>query len=104
MSRPLGTPRNLSSRSGWPDCLPVVCVSHAWLSAEHPDPRGSTLASLAGALRPLVERRGRHGVLLDYCSIHQRCRDAAGAATSACFGSDHGSVVGLYASEEVLRA
>jgi hypothetical protein len=64
-----------ATRVGWPDCLPIVCVSHCWLSPDHPDPRRDNLKRLAEALKALVRRRGRHAVLYDFCSLHQRCRD-----------------------------
>lgn len=60
--------------------LRLVCVSHCWHGAEHPDPFGDNLWVLADALIKArqVERfpQGDFAVFLDWCSLHQR--DASG--------------------------
>ena len=65
------------------DVLHVACVSHCWLQANHPDPRGHNLCILGRALRMLSEDlvdvfRGRWAVFMDLCCILQNCRDREG--------------------------
>jgi len=60
--------------------LSVVCVSHCWLQPNHPDPRGYNLRAVARALASLTSGGKRFGVFLDFCSIHQNCRDGRRAA------------------------
>jgi hypothetical protein len=51
--------------------LPVLCLSHCWLSPSHPDPRGASLASLAAVLRAYTRSGDRWGVFIDYCGLPQ---------------------------------
>jgi len=65
--------------------ISVVCVSHCWLQPDHPDPRGYNLRAVARALASLDSWHGRFGVFLDFCSIHQNCRDIDGAPQDTAF-------------------
>jgi hypothetical protein len=65
--------------------LSVVCVSHCWLQPDHPDPRGHNLRAVARALGSLTSKGTRFAVFLDFCSIHQNCRDRDGAPQDAAF-------------------
>jgi len=65
--------------------LPVVCVSHCWLQPDQPDPRGHNLRAVARALASLTKGGNRIGVFLDFCSIHQNCRDRDGAPQDTAF-------------------
>ncbi|CAK0795010.1 unnamed protein product, partial [Prorocentrum cordatum] len=62
--------------------LPIACISHCWLQANHPDPRGHNLRIVGQALQLLLVflRRSsdRWGVFMDFCCIHQNCRDREG--------------------------
>ena len=42
-----------------------------WLTPEHPDPKGSSLAILATALKHLIVGGRRWGVFWDFLSLHQ---------------------------------
>ena len=63
--------------------LPVVCISHCWLQADHPDPHGYNLRLVARALEArlkyLVKALGYHdprlAVFYDFCLIHQNFRN-----------------------------
>jgi len=60
-------------------CLSVVCISHCWLQPDHPDPRGYNLRAAAHVLDILISKSElRIGVFLDFCSLHQNCRDGDG--------------------------
>ncbi|CAK0906553.1 unnamed protein product, partial [Prorocentrum cordatum] len=64
--------------------LHIACVSHCWLQANHPDPHGHNLRILGRALQLLSADRhpnftGRWAVFMDFCCIHQNCRDHEGA-------------------------
>jgi len=88
--------------------LPVVCVSHCWLQPDHPDSRGYNLRAVARALASLTSRGERVGVFLDFCSIHQNCRDVDGAPQDTAFawlGSEKrfaDGAVGRFPAEDVL--
>jgi len=62
----------------------TVCVSHCWLQADHPDPRGFNLGLVASALKLLVKSHGVHAVFWDFLSLHQECRTADGTAKPHC--------------------
>eukprot|EP00929_Paragymnodinium_shiwhaense_P086016 TRINITY_DN46493_c0_g1_i7.p3 TRINITY_DN46493_c0_g1~~TRINITY_DN46493_c0_g1_i7.p3 ORF type:complete len:218 (+),score=41.49 TRINITY_DN46493_c0_g1_i7:99-752(+) len=70
--------------------LGVLAISYPWLAADHPDPRGEQLRSMAFVLRAFAEKaskepadgghggpRCRVGVFWDYCSLPQRSRRCA---------------------------
>jgi len=88
--------------------LPVVCVSHCWLQPDQPDPRGHKLRAVARALASLTSGGNRIGVFLDFCSIHQNCRDRDGAPQDTAFawlekeGRLADGAVGRFPTEEVL--
>ena len=88
--------------------LPVVCVSHCWLQPDHPDPRGYNLRAVARALASLTKWNRPVGVFLDFCSIHQNCRDVDGAPQDTAFawlGSEKrfaDGAVGRIPAEDVL--
>ncbi|CAK0804357.1 unnamed protein product [Prorocentrum cordatum] len=108
--------------AGTPACstpvpkLHVVCVSHCWLQADHPDPRGHNLRILARALRlldahvygPRPQRMGRWAVFMDLCCIHQNCRDSKGVPQQRTYQRLEGSdkfadgAIGRFDSENVL--
>ncbi|CAK0819091.1 unnamed protein product, partial [Prorocentrum cordatum] len=61
----------------------IACVSHCWLQANHPDPRGHNLRILGEALQLLSDASlfafsGRWGVFMVFCCIHQKCKDREG--------------------------
>ncbi|CAK0807226.1 unnamed protein product, partial [Prorocentrum cordatum] len=62
--------------------LHIACISHCWLQANHPDPRGHNLRILGQALQLqfhyVVQMRSRWCVFMDFCCIHQNCRDREG--------------------------
>ncbi|CAK0822494.1 unnamed protein product [Prorocentrum cordatum] len=59
--------------------LHIACISHCWLQANHPDPRGHNLRIVGQALQLLLGYvGGRWGVFMDFCCIHQNCRDREG--------------------------
>ncbi|CAK0821111.1 unnamed protein product [Prorocentrum cordatum] len=59
--------------------LHIACISHCWLQANHPDPRGHNLRIVGQALQLLLGViGGRWGVFMDFCCIHQNCRDREG--------------------------
>lgn len=61
--------------------LRVICVSHMWLHPSHPDPYGWNLWKVSQALQRLLENwGGPFGVIWDFASLHQRCRDENGIA------------------------
>ncbi|CAK0863806.1 unnamed protein product [Prorocentrum cordatum] len=61
------------------DLLHIAFISHCWLQANHPDPRGHNLRIVGQALQLLLGYfRGRWGVFMDFCCIHQNCRDREG--------------------------
>ncbi|CAK0882498.1 unnamed protein product [Prorocentrum cordatum] len=67
-----------------PPLLHIACVSHCWLQANHPDPHGHNLRILGRALQllsadPFPNFTGRWAVFMDFCCIHQNCRDYGGA-------------------------
>lgn len=49
----------------------IFCVSHAWLTEHHPDPRGAQLAELVAELDGLGVSDTAL-VFCDYCSLHQQ--------------------------------
>jgi len=59
----------------WRECyaLPIVCVSYAWETQDHPDPFGKTLIKVADALEgsAMSEAVGQVGVFFDWCSLPQ---------------------------------
>ncbi|CAK0897225.1 unnamed protein product, partial [Prorocentrum cordatum] len=60
--------------------LHIVCVSHCWLQANHPDPHCHNLRILGRVLQLwLAYYSGRWAVFMDFCCIHQNCRDHEGA-------------------------
>lgn len=65
--------------------LPIIVVSHAWRSAEHPDPEGDNLLALVDAFGVQRARsrfpEGGFAVFYDWCSLPQR--DANGTRTAA---------------------
>jgi hypothetical protein len=76
--------------------LAVVCISHCWYQANHPDPHGHNLRLVARALQARLEflkgwgnRAPRLAVFYDFCSTHQKLprprRRAAGHHLSANF-------------------
>ena len=73
---PVDTLRNFSDGTG--HSLRLLCVSHAWLQPDHPDPRGDNLRLLGAILAKYVEHHGKpdgsstYGVFLDFCSCHQK--------------------------------
>ncbi|CAK0806455.1 unnamed protein product [Prorocentrum cordatum] len=108
--------------AGTPTCympdpkLHVVCISHCWLQADHPDPRGHNLRILARALRlldanmwgPGPRRMGPWAVFMDLCCIHQNCRDRKGVPQQRTYQRLEGSdkfadgAIGRFDSENVL--
>ena len=88
--------------------LPVVCVSHCWLQPDHPDPRGYNLRAVARALAHLTKYNSLVGVFLDFCSIHQNCRNIDGVPQDTAFAwleSEKrlaGGAVGRFPAEDVL--
>jgi len=88
--------------------LSVVCVSHCWLQPDHPDPRGCNLRAVARALASLTSKGEPTGVFLDFCSIHQNCRDVDGAPQDTAFawlGSEErfaDGAVGRFPAEDIL--
>ncbi|CAK0867739.1 unnamed protein product [Prorocentrum cordatum] len=78
--------------------LHIACISHCWLQANHPDPRGHNLRILGRALQlascatgPFVEYSGRWGVFMDFCCIHQNCRDREGCPQQRTYQRLEGS-------------
>ncbi|CAK0861626.1 unnamed protein product [Prorocentrum cordatum] len=102
------------------DVLHMACVSHCWLQGNHPDPRGHNLRILGRALQLLsadYDRRfrGRWAVFMDFCCIHQYCRDHNGIPQGKTFqvldtSREHmmseflleEGVIGQFKSEKVL--
>ena len=93
--------------------LHVACMSHCWLQANHPDPRGHNLRIMGGALRLLSEDcdsdfRGRWAVFMDLCSIFQCCRDREGVPQQSTYrwldGADcfEDGAIGRFESESLL--
>ena len=86
----------------------VGCVSHCWLQPDHPDPHGHNLRAVARALGALTADGTRFGVFLDFCSIHQNCRDGAGTPQDTAFawlekeGRLANGAVGRFPTEDVL--
>jgi hypothetical protein len=71
----------LQASAGLEAQLPIVCISHPWLTEEHPDPDGVYLRKAGRALRLLVDNdplNGSHAVFHAFCSLHQPCRDEDG--------------------------
>lgn len=78
----------LHASAGLEAHLPVVCISHPWLTEKHPDPDGVYLRKAGRALRLLVENdplKGSHAVFHAFCSLHQPCRDQHGVPGSTIF-------------------
>jgi hypothetical protein len=76
----------------------VLVLSHAWMSASHPDPTGITLAALLAHLRTLDGGAGG-GVFIDFMSLPQK--DAEGKRTDdeqATMGRGLKVMGSLYAS------
>ncbi|CAK0835981.1 unnamed protein product [Prorocentrum cordatum] len=70
--------------------LHVACISHCWLQANHPDPHGHNLRILSRALQ-LLSADGRWAVFMDFCCIHQNCRDCEGAPQRCTYQRLEGS-------------
>ena len=52
--------------------LPVIVVSHMWLTQSHPDPKGTTLQRLAQWCQDFVKESGSNwGIFWDYASLYQ---------------------------------
>ena len=84
----------------------VVCVSHCWLQPDHPDPRGYNLRAVARALASLALHK-RFGVFLDFCSMHQNCRNRDGVPQDTAFawlekGGFADGAVGRFPAENAL--
>ncbi|CAK0870354.1 unnamed protein product [Prorocentrum cordatum] len=76
--------------------LRIACISHCWLQANHPDPRGHNLRILGQALQMLSGYgnnafMGRWGVFMDFCCIHQNCRDREGVPQQRTYQRLEGS-------------
>ena len=108
-------------RKGDMACLPIVAISQSWAQNDHPDPHGRMIRVVVRALRLLTAQRGRHGIFLDFCSLHQYCRGADGEPRKANVwprddllgslsprwprpqeDSHQDRVIGMYESEERL--
>ncbi|CAK0880242.1 unnamed protein product, partial [Prorocentrum cordatum] len=97
------------------DLLHVVAISHSWLQADHPDPRGHNLRNLGRVLQLMsrdpslsIEFSGVWAVFMDFCCIHQCCRDSDGAPQlrtfrwldeSQCFAE---GAIGRFEREDAL--
>ncbi|CAK0898920.1 unnamed protein product, partial [Prorocentrum cordatum] len=94
------------------EILRIACVSHCWLQSQHPDPRGYNLRVLARALALLCRSdmfsSGTWATCLDFCCLHQCCRDREGMPQQRSFkwlSDDRGfenRAVGRFAREETL--
>jgi len=88
--------------------LPVVCVSYCWLQSDQPDPHGHSLRAVARALGYLTAKGERVGVFIDFCSIHQNCRDHDGTPQNTVFpwleqeGRFVDGAVGRLPAEDIL--
>jgi len=91
--------------------LPIVCVSHIWATATHPDPEGHHLRKLARSLKLVLEEGGETATLavfIDFCCIHQACRDADGQPQPNLYSWEPSlkgypdGALGRYTSEEQL--
>ncbi|CAK0872197.1 unnamed protein product [Prorocentrum cordatum] len=76
--------------------LHVACISHCWLQANHPDPHGHNVRILSRALQLMSADRipvfnGRWAVFMDFCCIHQNCRDCEGAPQRCTYQRLEGS-------------
>jgi len=84
--------------------LPIVCVSHCWLQPDHPDLHGYNLRAVARALASFTLKGERFGVFLDFCPIHQKCRDRDGVPQGRVLGyaASEPDAVGRFPAEDVL--
>jgi len=64
--------------------LPIVCISHYWFQADHPDPHGHNLRIIARGLKTYLNHEAicpsSLAVFFDFSSMHQHCRAADGQA------------------------
>jgi hypothetical protein len=83
-SRCKAFPRIAAARQVQAQVMPVIAVSHAWLSKTHPDPKGDNLVVICRALRAafwddlMSEVFTDCGVFLDWCSLYQQHGGKAG--------------------------
>lgn len=81
--------------------LRILCLSHMWLTPDHPDPRGDNLRAIAEVLETFVNDRfsgGTWAVFLDYASLPQLgCRgEARGPAEELLLSRGLQSLASLY--------
>ena len=74
--------------------LPLICVSHAWLTKEHPDPQCANMVALADAIReqqahedPDQRLPSKFAVMMDWVSLPQK--DANGERTKEELAAFH---------------
>jgi len=91
--------------------LPIISVSHIWASVSHPDPKGFHLRKLCRTLRVLLAEGGPEdqlAIFIDFCCIHQACRDSSGAPQPTNYVWDRDrkeypeGALGRFSSEEQL--
>lgn len=82
-----------------PDDARIVCVSHRWITPDHPDPHGAQLRELQQRLRTLWNNDELRNCLVfyDYCSVPQLPRNEA---EEAHFRSVIGNIDHLFSRAE----
>jgi len=92
--------------AGYPNGgLPILVLSHPWLTKHHPDPDGDNLRQVARALKALLNdyKVKRYGVFWDYLSLHQHPDPTKGVmrtkAENALFKQGLGCLGTLYSHQ-----